>query len=131
MSGEKNLQKLLLTMEPRLRDEDYVFVSFENAKYGDFAYLEPIAMFQEEALSLVIPKSRADQHSVEYQSVFKCISLTVHSSLDAVGLTAAIATKLTEHGISANVIAGYFHDHVFVQARSAQKAFALLANFSE
>jgi hypothetical protein len=42
------------------------------------------------------------------------ISLTVHSDLAAVGLTAAFARALAEVGISANVIAGFHHDHIFV-----------------
>jgi hypothetical protein len=46
--------------------------------------------------------------------------------LDAVGLTAAFSSKLAEHGISANVIAGYFHDHIFVQKEHAEKAIAAL-----
>jgi hypothetical protein len=57
---------------------------------------------------------------------FKGISLTVHSSLDAVGLTAAFSSKLAEHGISANVFAGYYHDHIFVQSELAQSAIEAL-----
>jgi hypothetical protein len=58
--------------------------------------------------------------------VFRGITLNVHSGLDAVGLTAALSSKLAEHGISANVIAGYFHDHIFVQNEHAEKAIAAL-----
>jgi len=59
------------------------------------------------------------------------ITLTVHSSLEAVGLTAAFATELTRHGISANVVAGYYHDHIFVGAGDAERAVAALQGLSE
>ena len=63
--------------------------------------------------------------------MFKGITLTVHSSLDAVGLTAAVANKLTEKGISANVIAAYYHDHIFVQTEKAALAIEALNEFSK
>ena len=128
MTGEIELKKLLATMSPALITGEFVFLTFENAGYGDHADLHPIAAFTEaEGLTLVIPKSEADSHALSYESVFKQITLRVHSSLDAVGLTAAFSQKLAEHGISANVIAGYFHDHIFVQIKDAQKAIAALS----
>ena len=123
MNGENDLGKLLAAMSPTLVPGEFVFCSFENSVYGSHAELEPIAAFSEhEGLTLVIPRAKADQQEIEYESTFRCITLKVHSSLDAVGLTAAFSKKLTEHGISANVIAGYFHDHIFVQAELAEAA---------
>jgi hypothetical protein len=55
-----------------------------------------------------------------------CQALKVHTSLELVGLTAAMAAELTEHGISANVVAAFSHDHVFVQHDKRQEAIALL-----
>jgi hypothetical protein len=108
-------------------DGEYVFCTFANARYGEHSELEPIAAFTEtEGLTLVIPKSKADEHRLNYHLVFRGITLNVHSSLNAVGLTAAFSSKLAEHGISANVIAGYFHDHIFVQKEHAEKAIAAL-----
>ncbi len=123
MPGENNLNKLLSAMSPVLIAEEFVFSSFDKARYGDHSNLEPIAAVTErEGLTLVIPKSKADMHKIEYESVFRCITLNVHSSLDAVGLSATFSRTLAEHGISANVIAGYFHDHIFVQSELAEKA---------
>lgn len=131
MTGEKNLEKLLSAMSPAIRAGEFVFCSFEKARYGDHSELEPIAAFTErEGLTLVIPKSKADEHGIKYESVFSCITLTVHSSLDAVGLTAAFSNKLAEHGISANVMAGYFHDHIFVQNELAEKAIAAISELT-
>lgn len=127
MTGERHLERLLASLSPVLIDGEFVFCSFENARYGDHLNLQPIAaMTESEGLTLVIPKSKADEHELNYGPVFKGITLKVHSSLEAVGLTAAFSSKLTEHGISANVIAGYFHDHIFVHSEHAEKAIAAL-----
>jgi hypothetical protein len=127
MVGEKNLDKLLSAMSPTLMAGEFVFCSFEKSRYGDHAELEPVAAVTEnEGLTLVVLKSQADQHRLEYNSVFKGITLNVHSSLEAVGLTAAFSRKLTEHGISANVIAGFYHDHIFVQSELAESAITAL-----
>ena len=56
----------------------------------------------------------------------KRIILEVHSSLEAVGLTASVASALAEAGISANVVAAYYHDHIFVPKASADRALAVL-----
>ncbi len=127
MTGESNLKKLIASMSPTLMSGDYVFCTFSDAQYGDYADLEPIVSVKEtEGLTLVISKNRADEKMLAYESVFKGITLTVHSSLDAVGLTAAFSSKLGEYGISANVVAGYYHDHIFVQKELADKAIEAL-----
>jgi len=113
-----------------LLPSDFVFCTAANLKYGDLAELQPIASYQEEeGLTLVLDKKAADGAGLAYDSVFNCITLTVHSSLDAVGLTAAISGKLAANGISANIIAAYHHDHVFVQKCNAQSALQLLTEF--
>ena len=127
MTGETNLTKLLNSMSPELMDGEFVFCTFERARYGDRPDLEPIAAVrEEEGLTLILPRENADREGLSYESVFKGITLRVHSSLDAVGLTAAFSSKLAEHGISANVIAGYYHDHIFVQKACAESAMRAL-----
>jgi hypothetical protein len=131
MTGEKDLDKLLAGMAPELLDGEYVFCTFQHARYGDRHELEPIAAVREtEGLTLIIPKTRADANSLPYDSVQKCITLRIHSSLDAVGLTAAFSRVLSSHGISANVVAGYYHDHIFVQSEQAENAMQALAEFA-
>ena len=131
MSGEKNLQKLLAGMSPELMAGEFVFCCFEKARYGAHSELQPIAAITEsEGLTLVISKAKADEHSIDYDSVFSCITLKIHSSLEAVGLTAAFSGKLGDHGISANVIAGFHHDHIFVPQDQARKAMTALAELS-
>ena len=126
MSGHTDLEYLLRAADPVLDDQHYVFVSL-SGEYGDYADWNPIATFAEaEGLTLVIPCSTADEHGVAYDDVLQRITLRVHSSLSAVGLTAAFSAALTREGISANVIAGYYHDHIFVPVADAARAMIAL-----
>ncbi|MBT5718569.1 MAG: ACT domain-containing protein [Gammaproteobacteria bacterium] len=128
MAGEEDLDNLLALLNPSLLAGDFVFCTVENAQYGDFADLQPIASYQEEeGLSLLLARGAAESAGLAYESVFSCISLMVHSSLDAVGLTAAVSGRLAAHGISANMIAAYYHDHIYVPQNKAQLALQVLA----
>ena len=131
MTGEKNLEKLLCSISPVLKQGEYVFCTVKDSSYGDYADARPIASFAEaEGLSLVLLKDTAENFGLSYEGTFRCITLGVHSSLEAVGLTAAVAGKLTAHGIAANMIAAYFHDHVFVQSELADLAIGILSKYS-
>ncbi len=126
MAGIMALEQLLKTLSPQLQAGDYVFCTLAG-RYGDFAGLSPLASFQEaEGLTLVLAAEQAERAGLAYQGLFRLITLSVHSSLEAVGLTAAVATCLTEQGISANVIAAYYHDYILVPKVRAQDALAAL-----
>ena len=132
MAGETNLDNLLRSMSPELKEGDYVFCSLEHSSYGDFADAKPIACFaEEEGLSIVVLKHDAQRLGLLYEAVFRCISLRVHSSLEAVGLTAAIAGDLAGQGIAANIIAAHFHDHVFVPSDMAEQALGILSSYND
>ena len=121
VAGIEELQVLLARLEPILHGGEFVFCSVGDFNWAKWMGLDPVGMFREvEGLSLILRRDRADLAGLEYESVFRLIGLTVHSSLDAVGLTAAIANCLAARGLSANVVAAYYHDHIFVPAdRSA------------
>jgi|TARA_R110002074_G_scaffold11147_1_gene41378 hypothetical protein len=130
MSGIVELDELLKSMSPELQDGDYVFCTIEDDDF-DYQSLNPLASFREsEGLTLVITMKAAIQAKLAFEGTFKQITLTVHSSLEAVGLTAAVAAKLAAYGISANVIAAYYHDHVFVQTEKAEQALSALKEFN-
>ncbi len=127
MAGEKNLEKLLASMEPCVFPDEYVFCTLPDGEYGDYSEYCPVASFVEsEGLTLVLTRANADKAKLQYDLVFKRITLTVHSSLEAVGLTAAVSKKLASNGVSANVIAGYYHDHIFVPLEKIDIAFKSL-----
>jgi hypothetical protein len=122
MPGERDLDRLLATMAPELRDGEYVFVSLDGPPPG-----EAVASIREpEGMSYVLEREIADAHGLAYDFVAAWIMLTVHSALDAVGLTAAVAARLGDAGISCNVVAGTHHDHLFVPAERARDALEAL-----
>jgi hypothetical protein len=132
LAGEKNLERLLSSMSPELIEGDFVFCTVKNSKYGDYAETRPIASFAEaEGLTLVLLKDAAESSGLPYEGIFKCITLSIHSSLEAVGLTAAVAGELATHGIAANMIAAYFHDHIFVQSELAERAIGILSGHNK
>ena len=131
MTGETDLGVMLQTMSPVLNAGEFVFCSFPGSLYGDHSNLSPVAAVAEpEGLTLVLPRSIADEHRFNYDAVFKCITLMVHSSLEAVGLTAAVSTRLASAGISANMIAGFYHDHVYVDEADALRAMQVLGDMA-
>jgi hypothetical protein len=118
-------------MRPQLIPGEFVFCTVSGT-LADFIHLEPLASFAEaEGLTLILPKHQAEAAGLGFQGVFRQITLQVHSSLEAVGLTAAVSARLTEHNISANVVAAYHHDHIFVPASVAAQALAALTSLTE
>ncbi len=130
MSGSTDLDYLLRAADPVLDPEEYVFVS-ANAGYGDHPEWQPLGTFMEtEGMTFVVRRSVADTQGLDYEEVFRRITLQVHSSLSAVGLTAAFSAALAEHDVSANVIAAFYHDHIFVPAGDAERAMMALSNLA-
>jgi hypothetical protein len=127
MSGISDIEILLASMEPRLSPVEVVFCSFPDVGIEEKLFLVPIGFFVEaEGISLIVQRSIAERNGISFSTVLRAIALDVHSSLEAVGLTAAVASRLALHGISANVVAAYYHDHVFVPAPDAERALQVL-----
>jgi hypothetical protein len=125
MTGELNLNNLIQSMNPHLHDGIYVFcstASLENISMEDILFF----FREKEGLTVVMEKSKADIYNLEYPYLAAWITLEVHSSLEAVGFTAAFSSALSKEGISCNVVAGYFHDHIFVAHNQAQLALSIL-----
>ena|ERR1043165_493227 len=125
MPGETNLSILLRSMQPKLNPGEYVFcfvVELNKIQINDVVSI----MREQEGFTVVVEKKIADQFKLSYSFVSKWITLTVHSSLEAVGLTAAFSSALANKNISCNVIAGYYHDHIFLPVEKADEAMEVL-----
>ena len=125
IDGESDLNKLIKGLSPKLNDGEYVFTSIKNIELLNTS--EVICTFKEkEGLTLILERSRADQLGLRYNFIASWITLEVHSSLNAVGLTSLVTTELANNEISCNVIAGYYHDHIFVSTKDSLKALEIL-----
>jgi uncharacterized protein len=130
MPGETNLSELLKTMRPKLNEGEYVFCTIPSTQIVDQKQI--IGSFKEaEGITVILEKNMADEFGLKYSYVSSWITLTVHSSLEAVGLTATFSNALAKEGISCNVIAAYYHDHIFVNSRDADKAIKALKKLSD
>ena len=123
-----DVAELLRTLDPVLRDGEFVYATVVDLPTG----LPVEAMVREpEGLTVVVRRDAADIFGLAYDYVARWITLTVHSSLEEVGLTAAFASALSAEGISCNVLAGHHHDHVLVAAADAGRAMAVLHRLAQ
>lgn len=132
MSGITDLAALLAGLEPVLVEGEFVYVTVPADRVEEYLPLKPIGLFFErEGLTLILPEQAAVKAGFEASAPLRCITMMVHSSLEAVGLTAAMATALTKQGISANVVAANYHDHIFVPTADAERAVQALKSLSD
>jgi hypothetical protein len=118
---------MIAHMNPVLDDTDYVFCTGIRSDLAGPARAAALGWFvEEEGLSLILPVSQARALDLPDSPVMRRVVLTVHSALDGVGLTAAVAGGLAEAGIACNMVAAYHHDHIFVPAADAERALAVL-----
>ena len=130
MSGEKNLSILIKEMKPFVNMGEYVFVSVKDS--STIPNKDIIGQFKEaEGITIIIEKTAADNLGLSYGFIASWITLKIHSALDAVGLTAAFSSELAKHNISCNVVAGYYHDHIFVDKKDEAKTIDVLTNLSK
>lgn len=126
------LQDLIRQLSPKLDAESYVYCTVPKARYGELEHLRPIVSIAElEGLTLVIPLEQAQAEGLDYYRVFRRITLEGHSSLEALGLTSVVTSLLAERGITTNVIAGFYHDHIFVPNDRTDEALRALKELAE
>tara|TARA_B110000285_G_C14866905_1_gene487278 strand:- start:295 stop:699 length:405 start_codon:yes stop_codon:yes gene_type:complete len=124
-NGVTDLSKLIANMEPILNDGEYVFASVSNIELIPRT-ITICEIKEREGVTVVVSKENAEQLGLVFEFVAAWITLNIHSSLEAVGLTAAFASELEKHNISCNVVAGYYHDHIFVDIKDKDKALKVL-----
>jgi hypothetical protein len=124
--GEVSLQILLAAMRPQLHPAVFVFCTVPPNQAVP-STIAPIGQFHEsEGLTLIVEQTMAEEVNLDCIYPCRLITLTVHSSLAAIGLLATITQALAERGISANVVSAYFHDHIFVPCDRADNAMQCL-----
>ncbi|MEG3437333.1 ACT domain-containing protein [Pannus brasiliensis CCIBt3594] len=129
--GESKLAKLLKTLQPVLVPGEFVFCSGSGEIFERARSLS-IGQFREkEGIAVILPRAEADRSSLPYTAIFRQITLSVHSDLEAVGFLAIIASRLAKKGIAVNVISAYYHDHLFVPAGKAIEAMEILRELAE
>jgi len=129
MAGETSLTTLLRSMSPQLNAGEYVFCTLRAGQLP--SGVEIVGSFREqEGLTVILERSQAELAGFSFDYVAAWITLNVHSALEAVGLTAAFASALGKAGISCNVIAGYYHDHLFVGQADAERAMQVLRDLA-
>ena len=129
MSGVSDLHELLGTLNPEARDGEFIVATIPD---GELGRLAPEAVIREsEGATVVLRREDADAAGIPYDFVAAWITLTVHSDLAAVGLTAAFSTALADADISCNVLAGFHHDHLLVPADRRHDALEVLAALAE
>lgn len=129
-----NLKAMLASMSPKLNDVRVAYLSSKDVQ-AVLAKLPPesiIGTFRgEEATTFIVELTAAENSGFEILFRGAWITLTVHSALSGVGLTAAFATALGKEGLSANVVAAYYHDHIFVAVEDAERAMAALQKLQQ
>jgi len=129
-AGETDLKEILKSLKPTHHRGDYVFCVVDNLE--KFNLNDLILFFREgEGITVIIKKELADRLQLPYSFISSWITLTVHSSLSAVGLTASFSRALAEKGISCNVVAAFYHDHIFVDKKDTEAAMVILTQLSE
>lgn len=125
MSGESDLRRLLAGLDPLPREGEYVFATLPDRKVP--AGVQPVFLFDEdEGRTVVLSSDEARRAGLAGEFSCAWITLRVHSSLQAVGMMAAVATALAEAGISCNAVSAYYHDHIFVPYDRAEEAVRVL-----
>lgn len=127
MNGNTDLAKVLRSISVDTDSIAYGFASLES----DSVLLtnEILCMYREnEGLTVVADTNYLRDNLIDFEGPFAKLTIEVHTSLELVGLTAALAKALTESGISANVIAAYYHDHIFVPFDKQNEAIEALMN---
>lgn len=125
----RDLPQMLATLDAVARDGEFVYATVVDGHPATGRALAVVV--EDEGTTVVLRRPDADELDLSYDFVAAWLTLTVHSALDAVGLTAAFSRALGDAGISCNVLAGSYHDHLLVPAHERDRAIAVLRSLRE
>lgn len=125
----KTATDMIANMTPELRVGRFIFVTIDEPDLAQSLSAEAISIFREdEGISMILPVDLAEKHRLNTDHNMACITLTVYSSLEGVGLTSAVASALGQHNIPCNMVAAFHHDHVFVPFDMCDQAMEVLTS---
>ena len=113
MTGETNLDKLIQSLSAVLVEGLYVFATVQP-NHQSLDIVPRMTFIEAEGTTYILLKSEAETLELNYEFPCRMITLNIHSSLEAVGFMARIATELAKHDMGVNPVSGFFHDHLFV-----------------
>jgi uncharacterized protein len=125
--GETDLGMMLATLSVERRPGVFTYVAIERPT-TDLTDVAHAIVVEGTQTTLVLPVESALRADLPFDVELAWLTLSVHSSLEAVGLTAAVSARLAALGIACNVIAGYRHDHLLVPVGRADEAIDALSS---
>lgn len=124
-----DLEEMLGCLDVVVRPGSFVFQSVEPG--SPLVGQAQAFVVEAEALTVVVTPAAARRQGLEPGAEFAWLTLTLNSSLEAVGLTAAFSTALGRAGISCNVLAGFHHDHLLVPLADREHAVIVLRDLGD
>ena len=130
--GETSLSLLLASLRLSIHPATFVFLTFPpSASQPPETLYQQMAFQEKEGSTIISTLESAKEHRLDYTFTSRMITCELHSSLEAVGFMAALTKRLSERGIGANPVSGFYHDHLFVSAGDADRAVKLLEGMAK
>lgn len=127
--GETALGTLIAEMRPVLDLRRFAFATVPS---WEEAIRIPAHMVfrEEEGVTLIAEWAVLEAHGLKPSFPCHKITLSIHSSLEAVGFIATVSRVLTKASIGTNPIAGFYHDHLFIEEEKAEEALRILQDLA-
>jgi len=129
MSGEVDLTTILKSLTIRRLPEPVTMACLGGPVKMEDGILAQIQ--EPEGTTVVTTVGEAERRGWPVEFVGAWLTVEVHTSLEAVGLTAAISAALTVKEIPCNVLAGFYHDHLVVPWERADEAVMALEELAQ
>jgi hypothetical protein len=124
MTGERDLGRILAGFSVSRRPGTFVYVVDPPERFADDV-VEAVVR-EREGVTYVVERSIALAAGCDVRFEAVWLTVDVQTSLDGVGLTAAMSGVLASEGVPCNVLAGFHHDHLLVPLELADRAVAAL-----
>lgn len=114
----------MINLSPEKATSSFVFITSKDPLPKE---INPKMTFKEkEGHTYIIKKKEAQDYNFAFQQTWSLISLAYESDLEMTGLTAAISSALGGAKIPCNIVAAFYHDHIFVPEHLSEIAMSIL-----